>query len=269
MIVAAVAVYELFSPWKIHEIHPCNLPSHTITINHGGQLGNNMAEYATLWYYKKRLRNTTAFIVPEMERALLPVFPNIMMPVYRISNSCEDRFISMDGNKHNDIANLFDRNVNGSTHVIIKDYPNAAHLYNLYKSDIIREFQFSVHVQFHVQVYQHYLHTIHCKKSRDCDSVTYVGIHVRRTDYENWMAKYDRELVNEIFFLNAMEEMIERIGKLKEGEKVLFVVTSDDSKWCKERFSQPQFESFSPSIVYTVDFYPYPITEILRYLQFI
>ena len=91
MIVAAVAVYELFSPWKIHEIHPCNLPSHTITINHGGQLGNNMAEYATLWYYKKRLQNTTAFIVPEMERALLPVFPNIMMPVYRISNSCEDR----------------------------------------------------------------------------------------------------------------------------------------------------------------------------------
>ena len=85
------AVYELFSPWKIHEIHPCNLPSHTITINHGGQLGNNMAEYATLWYYKKRLQNTTAFIVPEMERALLPVFPNIMMPVYRISNSCEDR----------------------------------------------------------------------------------------------------------------------------------------------------------------------------------
>ena len=41
-------------------------------------------------------------------------------------------------------------------------------------------------------------------------------------------------------------------------------MTSDDSKWCKERFSQPQFESFSPSIVYTVDLYP---TLLQKYLD--
>ena len=270
ILIGIFAVYELFSSWKVNEIYPCGLPSHSITINYYGKLGNNMAEYATLWYYNKILQNTAAFILPEMERALLPVFPNISLPVYRISKSCEDMFISMNGYKHRDIVNLFERNANVSTHVIIRDAPNPVHLYNLYKSDILREFQFSERIFANVQAYQHYLYSIHCKTSRICDSVKHVGIHVRRTDYENWMAEHDRELVSENFFLNAMEEITERMGKLKEGEKLVFIVTSDDSKWCKERFPR-HFEpsdvtmnnSVSPSIVYTVDYYPIILQKYL------
>ena len=50
-----------------------------------------------------------------------------------------------------------------------------------------------------------------------------------------------------------MELMVERMGVFDKEERLLFIVTSDDSSWCKAKFSQFKFNY---SIIYTIDYYP-------------
>ena len=50
-----------------------------------------------------------------------------------------------------------------------------------------------------------------------------------------------------------MELMVDRIGKLSMQERLMFVVASDDSSWCRDKFSQFKLNY---TIVYTVDHFP-------------
>ena len=43
---------------------PCQQHTHLLTIQLGGRLGNNIGQYATLFYYSKKLENVTVFIQP-------------------------------------------------------------------------------------------------------------------------------------------------------------------------------------------------------------
>ena len=94
---------------------------------------------------------------------------------------------------------------------------------------------------------------MHCKNSECCDQIHFVGIHVRRTDYNKKLLNHDREIVNETYFLNAMKLMVDRIGKLKKKDRLMFIVASDDSSWCKAKFSQ---FGLNYTIIYTIDYYP-------------
>ena len=55
------------------------------------------------------------------------------------------------------------------------------------------------------------------------------SVHVRRTDYINWIEKrYKGQQVGKDFFLHSIEEL------LAEDPGCLFLVISDDLDWCKE-----------------------------------
>ena len=234
--------------------HPCHPSKHLISVSHGGRLGNNMGEYATLWYYSQVLNNVEAFISPNMEQDLKKVFPYISLPAYEIPHSCQREFVSMDaGRDHEKIVTLFERD-DSLAFVNLEGYPNAVSLFHTYREDIISEFQFSERLSANVKAFQDQLHSLHCQSHEHCDQLRLVGIHVRRTDYKEWMAvRAKQELVNENFFLSAMGLMVDKIGEMGKQEKLMFVVASDDPMWCKDKFSQFRLNN---TIIYTSDHYP-------------
>ena len=236
--------------------NPCHPSKRLISVSHGGRLGNNMGEYATLWYYSKILNDVESFISPYMEKDLKKLFPHISLPVQKVPKSCWKKFMPLNAEQDDDkIVNIFERGDNNSlAFVYLKGYPNAINLFHRYRKDLLSEFRFSEHASANVEAFHNHLQSIYCQNSENCNQFLLVGIHVRRTDYQKWMSdRANQSLVNENYFLSAMRHMVGMIGKLKEHDKLMFVVASDDSKWCKAKFSQ--FE-FNHTITYTIDYYP-------------
>ena len=217
-----------------------------------------MAEYATLWYYSKVLNNVTAFITPYLKGNLQRAFPYISMPAMhadQIPDSCKKEFITMHAQNDHRIVKFFERIDNDSlAFVNLTDTLNGVNLYHRYRRDIFCEFRFPERTYANVKAYKDHLHFLHCQHSKQCDKLRLVGVHVRRTDYkELLLQRVKRGFVNENFFLAAMELMVERMGVFDKEERLLFIVTSDDSSWCKAKFSQFKFNY---SIIYTIDYYP-------------
>ena len=238
--------------------NPCYPSKRLISVGHGGRLGNNMGEYATLWYFSKILNNVEAFISPDLEKNLKKVFPHISLPVQNVPPSCIKEFLPMNGARdHEEIVNIFEESDFESLAFVFLDNAwstNSIHLYHRYRKDILSEFRFSEHASANVKGFHDYLHSVHCKNSECCDQIHFVGIHVRRTDYEKWMLKWQNHaIVDESYYLSAMKLMIHRIGKLKKRDRLLFIVASDDPSWCKAIFSH--FELKYP-IIYTIEHYP-------------
>ena len=73
--------------------------------------------------------------------------------------------------------------------------------------------------------------------------VTYIGIHIRRTDHLKFMKKnFDADPLDEEYYNDAMEYFRE------EYDNCLFVVASDDIKWAKKNIdSSGNDVYFSPS----------------------
>jgi galactoside 2-L-fucosyltransferase 1/2 len=58
----------------------------------------------------------------------------------------------------------------------------------------------------------------------------YVGVHVRRTDYKEYLKrKYNASLAKPEFFVRQMNYF------RKKYESVMFIVMSDEPKWCEEK----------------------------------
>ena len=235
---------------------PCYQSKRIITVSDGGRLGNNMGQYATLWYYSKVLKNVEAFISPQMQQNLQKVFPHISLPAFKIAKSCQKQFRLMDGDHDEEnIVKYFKRKDNDSmAFVNIRGYPNAVNLYHRFRDDLQCEFRFSERASYNAEAFRDHVHSLYCQKSMHCDRLLLVGVHVRRTDYKYWMTRRAKQgLVDEKFFLSAMELMINKTGILDRNERLIFIVASDDSKWCKEKFSRFKLNY---TIMYTLDYYP-------------
>ena len=73
---------------------------------------------------------------------------------------------------------------------------------------------------------QSFLHKLQSDRGR---TLSFVSIHVRRTDYVQWIEKrYKGHVVDEKFFNYCMDTF------RKENPDTVFIVTSDDVPWCKE-----------------------------------
>ena len=61
------------------------------------------------------------------------------------------------------------------------------------------------------------------------EELNFVGVHVRRTDYIQWVEKrYQGHPVDQNFFHHCMEEY-----RRKLGPDTIFLITSDDIPWCR------------------------------------
>lgn len=61
--------------------------------------------------------------------------------------------------------------------------------------------------------------------------MVYIGVHVRRTDFDQFSKFWIRRLVNETYFEAAMDHF------RTKHQHVVFLVVSDDMAWCKEHLT--------------------------------
>eukprot|EP00095_Tigriopus_kingsejongensis_P011073 maker-scaffold23_size669530-snap-gene-5.22 protein:Tk11073 transcript:maker-scaffold23_size669530-snap-gene-5.22-mRNA-1 annotation:"hypothetical protein DAPPUDRAFT_307215" len=64
-------------------------------------------------------------------------------------------------------------------------------------------------------------------------NVIFAGVHARRTDYTEYIAKHKGSPVSKKFFIHAMD-----ILRKKMGPSIVFVAVSDDVSWIKEHFKK-------------------------------
>ena len=103
-----------------------------------------------------------------------------------------------------------------------------------------------------IQVVQDYLSTLAkgnsltLSKRRADTPATFINIHVRRTDYINFIAeRYKGHQVNENYFFHCIEKF------LKEDSNSIFLVTSDDIGWCREHLQHDKV--FFPQLLSSAD----------------
>ncbi|CAL4078844.1 unnamed protein product, partial [Meganyctiphanes norvegica] len=66
------------------------------------------------------------------------------------------------------------------------------------------------------------------------DDVTLVTVHVRRTDYKDWLKDhYNTGLIGTTYFRKAFQFYRERLSR------PVFLVASDDLDWCRENLKAP------------------------------
>merc|ERR1712126_267084 len=73
------------------------------------------------------------------------------------------------------------------------------------------------------------------KMRKTIPTVVFVGIHVRRTDFENgFIQRYNLPELKPSYFLSAMDEYIRYVKSFDAMSKVVFLLVSDDMKWTKK-----------------------------------
>ncbi|GFY75724.1 galactoside 2-alpha-L-fucosyltransferase 3 [Trichonephila inaurata madagascariensis] len=107
-------------------------------------------------------------------------------------------------------------------------YPCSYTFFDHVREQIRKEFQFSEEVQLYAR------QVLEKANFHLLPNPTYVGIHVRRGDYEKrWLNIYKGLAVNMEFFQKAMEYFRNKY------QSVIFLVVSDDRPWCIENLSGP------------------------------
>jgi galactoside 2-L-fucosyltransferase 1/2 len=108
---------------------------------------------------------------------------------------------------------------NGS--MLLPNYAQIPKYISPLVSEIRQIFQFKKHI---VDESQRLLHNA----SNGVKNITYVGVHVRRTDYKNHLnVLYHASMVNPDFFLRQMNLLRNKY------KPIMFVVVSDDPEWCE------------------------------------
>ncbi|KAF0290098.1 Galactoside 2-alpha-L-fucosyltransferase 2 [Amphibalanus amphitrite] len=198
------------------------------TISAHGRLGNKLCEYATLWTLQRDdPRARPAWILPEMQRALSPLFGKLPLPT--LPQSCvksESHFLKVKYSKFDQMASAKRRRP-----ILISDYPCDAKRFHKYRDTILRQLTFrdSVHQEAQRRL----------RQSTDalCDGLppcTYIGVHVRRTDYRTAVRRmYKGTLVGERYLTRALQLCRRRY------RRPVFVVSSDDLSWVRRRLRGP------------------------------
>ncbi|KAJ8881662.1 hypothetical protein PR048_018148 [Dryococelus australis] len=194
--------------------HHC--PRHGIvTVAQGGRLGNQMWEYAATWAVARRTGLEP--YVPRCIRKLLDeVFCDLSIPSLGYVSHCP---IDWDN-----VVRSPELWAYTNQSIVLPRFSVFADLTLGWAEDIRHEFRF---------------HDKLCETSRrvlesagqfvNGTLATYVGIHVRRTDYRDYLWRTRRIfLAGAEYFLNAMEYF-----RAKYGKNVVFLVVSDDPAWCQ------------------------------------
>ena len=86
-------------------------------------------------------------------------------------------------------------------------------------------------------------------KSLSSSSNTFIGVHIRRTDYSRWLRKNSHaKLFDADWVFYAMKTAIQYTKS--NNNSTVFVVSSDDFNWCKKNLNHPDYK-----ITFTQDYY--------------
>ncbi|GFS66027.1 galactoside 2-alpha-L-fucosyltransferase 2, partial [Nephila pilipes] len=105
-------------------------------------------------------------------------------------------------------------------------YPCSYTFFDHVGDEIRREFQFSDEVRMYAHQVLQKANVYHLQNA------TYVGIHVRRGDYQKrWLSIFKGVAVNIEYFQKATEYFRSKY------QNVIFLAVSDDRRWCIENLS--------------------------------
>ena len=183
-----------------------------VTVQPLGRLGNQMWEYISVWAVAKKTGHEP-YVPSCLIRELEKIFRNLPVPPLSYLAYCplqehlvvvtEDQVDHSNGN------------------ILLRNYIQLPTYIAPLLSEIRKIFKFKERI---IDESQRLLHIV----SRGMKNITYVGVHVRRTEYIGYLKrKFKASLVKPDYFLRQMNVFRNKY------KRVMFVVVSDDPKWCE------------------------------------
>ena len=209
---------------------PEKWPTNLLLVKHEGRLGNAMGEFASLWGLARQNKRYP-IVTNGMKELFLKYFKHItiLSTSELLANGTTFNRLSFKltySYKYREKPEKYQYNIK------LAWFPNFVTSFHPYWSEIKDEFQFRDDIMAIVN--ERLSNISHCSLG----NCTYIGVHVRRTDYSTHLKNLaDAEIVGTYYLYKAMMLM-----KQKYPDAV-FVVASDDMDWCKANLNSPVFRS--------------------------
>lgn len=198
---------------------PCGM-----SITPWARLGNLMGEYATLLALAE-LNGREPVLQPQMSHILESFFHITVRPMHAAElDFWEKRWANVSLNNWMEprLENLT------APFTFLRGTPSSWTFYNHIKPRILQEFRFRDYVIERTH------QTLHRLRNGSM-SVTFIGVHVRRTDYVRLMAgRWRGVMADSSFFKEAFAHFDAKYPD------AMFLVVSDDMKWCKKNIQSPK-----------------------------
>ncbi|XP_015600955.1 galactoside 2-alpha-L-fucosyltransferase 3 [Cephus cinctus] len=185
-----------------------------VSVVQGGKLGNQIWEYASVWATARRTG-----LEPFMPRCILKTleehFENLSIPPLSYIGRC-----TLDIGQ---VVNSLGQWNSTEQNIIIPRHAAYWSLILVWPDDVRREFTFKANLRS-------YANTLLKEVARrfNLTEPTFVSIHVRRTDYVDYLwQKFKVHPAPVSYYLAAMDYFV---GKYRN---VVFVVASDNIVWCR------------------------------------
>lgn len=213
-----------------------------VSVQDGGRLGNKLWEYAAVWSLPRVLPelNKTAVVPRSLLRALSKLFDNLTLSALEdIPEDCpaRQRLEASEPVKRwrlepmsRALSTFAGRPLLLHRWIVLAE-PVVARL------DELRATEFRLRPELAAGAQR----TLWALRRRsgvpDHATVTFVGVHVRRTDFSSWLPRvYNRSLADASYFSAGMALCRAR-ARLWRGGRALFAVASDDPDWCEQQLA--------------------------------
>ncbi|TRY80484.1 hypothetical protein TCAL_09571 [Tigriopus californicus] len=229
----------------------CPYHQFVMTTHDKGRLGNKMSEYATLLAVSA-LTGFTPVLSKEHHSALIDVFPSIPYNGSIISDSCINEAHQLfTENLAATQAFLATRPQERIRNIRLMHYPNTVFYFDKIKGILKDHFAFTPRVN---DAAEEFLAATRRQIASRIPNPIWVGIHVRRTDYEHHLDMLQNgTLVKFEFFIRAMIKLKETLSDSNpnfDPSNLVYLVSSDDVDWIKDNF---QTLAHAETIIYAAN----------------
>lgn len=188
-----------------------------VTIMQGGRLGNQMWEYASVWALARRT-GLEPYVPRCIKIKLDQVFEQLSVPTFGEIGHCPVEI-------NHFVKSLEAWNFTNQS-IILPRYSIQPELVLTWVQDIIQEFTIKKKL---LQKSQQILYL--AVKPFAAKNHTFVGVHVRRTDYIGYLMRKHNAKPAEVDFYKFAMSFFEI-----KYQNVIFIMVSDDPPWCWKKF---------------------------------
>ncbi|KAK6635938.1 hypothetical protein RUM44_001192 [Polyplax serrata] len=198
-----------------------------VTVSQGGRLGNQMWEYASVWAVARRT-GLEPFVPGCLLRALEEVFSDLTVSNLGYISHCRIDW--------QDVVPSPDQWTRLNQSIVLPRFVVLPETVLTWIGDIRQEFRFKRTLADNAD-------KILQEVAQNRLNLTYVGVHVRRTDYIYYLWRTRHASAADIeFFSQAMNYFRSKY------RNTVFIVVSDDPDWCKSNLGGPEDDVYVASI---------------------
>jgi len=195
-----------------------------------------MCQYATLYAHSKRL-GIPAVIDPKMQELLAPSFPNISIPSF--STTCTWNWVHWHWSNFDKLTVEDFKTKN----IMLYKWNLNVGQFKFYKHQLITE-EFAFHSSMISDVQDFFQSVV--EKININKEIIFVGVHVRRNDFKDWMKSEGHGFVaSQKYYLIAIEYYRNKYNSF--NSTAVFIMASDDDQWCRKMFGNMSDVVFTSS----------------------